>query len=582
MIKNPILPGFYPDPSICRVGDDFYMITSSFSYYPGVPIFHSRDLVNWEQIGHVLDRPSQLPIDYKAMSCGIYAPTLRYHDGVYYMITTNVTMPMWNNFIVTATDPRGPWSEMHIIEGADGIDPSLFFDDDGKAYYVGNTSVEEHGERHQALWGSEIDLKEMKLVGERHILWKGAMVNCWAPEAAHIYKKDGWYYLMIAEGGTEHWHSVAISRCCTVLGKYKGHHGNPILTHRHLGKLYPICNVGHADLVELKDGSWYMVMLGSRLMDGYHKPLGRETFMAPVEWEDGWPVVSPGTGKVEWEYPSPVSLPEHLFGENALPFTTDTDFDEEKLGLEWNEIGTPIRPFYKIEDSCLKIQLLKQEIVPYDTEFEGPISFFFGMPDDEEENQKEESGENTENSGACEENAGVVTETAEKEEEPAKVSFLGRRLQHLKFEAGTKLYFDPEQDETAGIVFIQHDANQLRAEYHLDENGNKEIAVIITRKLRTDKGVFFESHVQGTVPVNTKDGEPIYIKVVNHYTHYSFYVSTDGDKYVPVAQNVDGSFLGSETCGGFIGTYIGLFATGGDYDKDKYAAFDYFYYKGER
>lgn len=569
MIKNPILPGFYPDPSICRVEDDFYMITSSFGYYPGVPIFHSRDLTNWEQIGHVLDRPSQLPIDYKILSCGIYAPTIRYHDGIYYMVTTNISMPGWNNFVVTATDPRGPWSEMHIIEGADGIDPSLFFDDDGKAYFVGITSVEEHGERRQALYGHEFDTVEMKLKGERHILWKGAMAECWAPEAPHIYKKDGMYYLMIAEGGTEHWHSVAISRCREVLGKYEGHPGNPILTHRHLGKLYPICNVGHGDLVELKDGSWYMVMLGSRLMDGYHKPLGRETFIAPVAWEGGWPVVSPGTGKVESEYPSPASLAPHPFEAGALPFFTDTDFDEEKLGFEWNEIGRPSRPFYKLEDSCLKIRLLKQEIVPYETEINGSAFNFFKAKSEADPTEEDDETE-------CDD---VALQPAEEDGELAKVSFLGRRLQHPNFEVRCKLRFDPKPHESAGIVFIQHDANQIRLESRLNGTGKREIAVVVTKKVWNNLGAHYKSYVKGRIPLDTNEDDAIHLKVTATATRYNFYVSVDGETYLPIAEQVDASFLGSETSGGFIGTYVGLYATGGAHDLDKYAAFDSFYYR---
>ena len=162
-IKNPLLPGFYPDPSIVRVEDDFYMVTSSFSFYPGVPVFHSRDLAHWEQIGHVLDRPTQLPLGADWISGGIFAPTIRYHEGLFYMITTNVDHG--GNFIVTAQDPAGPWSEPHWIEGAEGIDPSLFWDEDGTAYYTGTSSGEDM--RHNKIWISRIDLTDFRLVGEK-------------------------------------------------------------------------------------------------------------------------------------------------------------------------------------------------------------------------------------------------------------------------------------------------------------------------------------------------------------------------------------------------------------------------------
>ncbi len=545
MIHNPILPGFHPDPSICRVGDDFYMVTSSFSFFPGVPIFHSKDLAHWEQLGYVLNRKEQLPCGYEMLSGGIFAPTIRYHEGVYYMITTNMSLGC-KNFIVTATDPRGPWSEMHIIDGADGIDPSLFFDDDGKAYYTGTTRVNEADASYQAIWGSEIDLKEMKLAGERKILWRGAMWNSYAPEGPHLYKKDGWYYLMIAEGGTEHMHAVTISRCDTVLGAYEGYQGNPILTHRHLGKMYPICNVGHADLVELPDGSWYMVMLASRLMDGYHKILGRETFIAPVTWEDGWPIVCPGDGKLSLTYPSPKGLAEWT-PENGLPMETNEDFNGDSLGLEWNEIGNPAdEPFYKIEDSCLKLKLLKNELVPWELD---------GL------------------------SANVFERIPMFGKGGSKVSFLGRRQQHMCFEAQTRLIFEPENDERAGLVVLQNDANQLRIEIGRAGQGKTTAAVISTKTAVHEGKQYFEEKILGSVTVEPSNS--IDIRMDGNYTKYSFYVSTRSGEWFPVALDADGSFMGSETSGGFIGAYIGMFAYCDTQDKDKYAAFDCFTYKGK-
>ena len=190
---NPILPGFYPDPSICRVGDDYYLVNSSFSYYPGVPIFHSKDLVHWEQIGHVLERESQLPLGGSPQSGGIYAPTIRYHEGTFYMVTTNVSGI--GNFYVTATNPAGPWSEPIILEEAGGIDPSLFFDDDGKAYYIGTVGKDEKVSKY---WGDNViylrklDLEQGKLVGETHVLWEGAFKESVWAEGPHLYKKDGY------------------------------------------------------------------------------------------------------------------------------------------------------------------------------------------------------------------------------------------------------------------------------------------------------------------------------------------------------------------------------------------------------
>lgn len=560
MIHNPILPGFYPDPSICRVGDDFYMVTSSFSYYPGVPIFHSKDLAHWEQLGHVLNRPEQLPCGYEMLSGGIFAPTIRYHEGVYYMITTNMSLGE-KNFIVTALDPAGPWSDIHVIEGADGIDPSLFFDDDGRAYYTGTTRVNEGDHSYPAIWGQEIDLKAMKLVGQRKILWRGAMINAASPEGPHIYKKDGWYYLMIAEGGTEHMHAVTIGRCSEVLGSYEGYPGNPILTHRHLGKMYPICNVGHADLVELQDGSWYMVCLASRLMDGYHKILGRETFMVPVVWEDEWPVVNPGRGHLEDVCPKPACL-QTWMPEGRLPFDTDTDFDEATLGLEWNEIGTPSKPFYKLEDSKLKLKLLKNELVPW--EFDGASANIF-------------------------ERMSLFGQS------DGKVSFIGRRQQHVQFVALTALEFEPEMGECAGLTVIQNDANQIRLEYRKDADGQKTVRVITTRTVirdgkqclekETEASVirdgrqYFEEKTEGALTVTQLFDDKLYIKLSGNGTKYSYYICTDGLEWTPVAKDVDCSWLGSETSGGFIGAYIGMYAYNDMADKDKYAAFEGFVYK---
>ena len=222
---NPILPGFYPDPSICRVNDDYYLVTSTFAYFPGVPIFHSRDLVHWNQIGNILERKEQLPLVNAETSEGIFAPTLRYHDGTFYMITTNVTPTNdINNFIVTATDPAGPWSDPYPLDSA-GIDPSLFFDDDGKCYYCGTQNRRE-GSRYfgdNEIYIQELDLNTMKLVGESYPAWHGALRGVEWPEGPHIYKKDGYYYLLISEAGTGHNHAVSIARSKSLTEPFTGH-----------------------------------------------------------------------------------------------------------------------------------------------------------------------------------------------------------------------------------------------------------------------------------------------------------------------------------------------------------------------
>lgn len=546
MIMNPILHGFYPDPSIVRVEDDFYIVCSSFSYFPGVPIFHSRDMSHWEQIGHVLDRESQLPLTYEMISGGIFAPTIRYHEGTFYMITTNMSMGC-KNFIVTSKDPKGPWSEMHIIEGADGIDPSLFFDEDGKVYYTGTTRFEDEGGNRQGIWCSEININIMELVGERKIIWDGALKEAESPEGPHIYKRNGWYYLMIAEGGTEHYHAVTISRSKDIMGPYRGYEGNPILTHRHLGKNYPICNVGHGDMVELKDGSWYMVMLGSRLMDGYHKILGRETFLAPVTWEDGWPIVSYGTGKVEMTYPSPISLREYVF-EEKMEASELEHFDGDSLGYLWNYLGTPYKKFLKLEESCLHLKLLKNKTVPW--EFDGTSANVF-------------------------ERIGMMGKTKE------CISFVGRRQEHMEFEASVKMIFEPEGREAAGLIVLQNDANQLRLEYCLEESGSPCVKCISTKIYIEDGKQYYKEQCHGFVPmININKSDEIYLMIKGLGTKYSFYAGLKEKNLIPVAENIEGGFLGSETSGGFVGAYLGMFANG-DGEREKYAAFDWFSYCGD-
>lgn len=295
--QNPVVEGFSPDPSVCRVGDDYYLVTSTFAYFPGVPIYHSKDLVNWTQIGNVLDREEQLNVKGIEISRGIFAPTIRYHEGTFYMITTNVTDG--GNFVVTATDPAGPWSNPYFIDNAPGIDPSLFFDDDGKVYYCGTrenpTGAKYNGD--WEVWLQEFDLETMQLTGVATALWKGALHTAIWPEAPHIYKKDGYYYLLIAEGGTGFNHACTVARSERIDGAYIGNKNNPILTHRHLGNEFPVQYVGHADFVDTPEGDWYLTCLAVRPREG-HSNLGRETFLAEVVWEDGWPVVNPGVGQL--------------------------------------------------------------------------------------------------------------------------------------------------------------------------------------------------------------------------------------------------------------------------------------------
>jgi len=331
--NNPIIPGFYPDPSICRAGDDYYTVHSSFEFFPGVPIFHSKDLVHWRQIGYCLTRKSQLPLGKVRASGGIYAPTIRYHDGTFYMITTNVDGR--GNFYVTAKDPAGPWSEPVWIDRA-GIDPSLFFDDDGTVYYI-----RQEGGRHGHIAQRTLNLETGKLEGKSKELWPGTG-GIW-PEGPHMYKINGKYYLMISEGGTSYDHSVTIARSDSPWGPFESNPNNPILTHRHLRK-NPIQVVGHADLVETPDG-WWLVCLGVRPQGGRYHHIGRETFLAPVTWTaDGWPVVNKN-GTIDLTVTAP-KLPQHPWPKEVVK----DDFASKTLAMQWNYLRNSYDTDYSLTE----------------------------------------------------------------------------------------------------------------------------------------------------------------------------------------------------------------------------------------
>jgi len=324
---NPIIPGFYPDPSICKKGDDYYLVTSSFEFFPGVPIFHSKDLVNWKQIGHCLTRKSQLDLDKVPCSKGIYAPTIRYnpHDDLFYMVTTNVGKG--GNFYVTAKDPAGEWSDPIWVEQG-GIDPSFFFDDDGNAHFISN--ARDRGVHAAGFLCAPIDLKTGKFLRPATPLWGGIGEN--APEAPHIYKIGDWYYQMIAEGGTELGHMVTIARSRELYGKYESCPYNPILTHRNR-KGDIIQATGHADLIEDNDGNWWAVFLGYRQTHQYFHHLGRETFLAPVTWRDGWPIINNGE-PIRLVMDGPGSAVQTLNTNYETDFTTG-------IGLDWVYLRNP-------------------------------------------------------------------------------------------------------------------------------------------------------------------------------------------------------------------------------------------------
>ena len=335
-LRNPVIPGYHPDPSVCRVGDDFYLVNSSFHYFPGVPVYHSKDLVNWELIGNALDRESQLPLKGANSLLGIYAPTIRYHDGTYYMITTNVGNG--GNFMVTAKDPHGPWSEPLWLE-QQGIDPSLWFED-GKCYMVSNPD--------NTIMLCEIDIKTGKQLTPSKALWRGTGGRY--PEGPHIYKKDGWYYLLISEGGTELAHKLTVARSRKIYGPYTSNPGNPILTNCNmLGQSMQIQGTGHGDFVQAKDGSWWVTFLAYRNFGGSYHHLGRETFLAPVEWKKGlWPVVNNN-------HSIDTLMQVRTLPEVKMPKLPTKYVFNKPLGPEWLYIQNPDSACYHMNYNKLRL-----------------------------------------------------------------------------------------------------------------------------------------------------------------------------------------------------------------------------------
>ena len=338
---NPMLQGFYPDPSIVRAGDDYYLVNSTFAWFPGIPVFHSRDLVSWTQIGNAIDRPDMLDFRGLGVERGVFAPAITWHAGTFYILNTCVDCG--GNFLITATNPAGPWSKPVWLP-FDGIDCSLFVDDDGTAWVVNNGEPPEKPryDGHRALWIQQFDLKTLKLFGPRKVLVDGGVhpedKPVWA-EGPHIFKRDGWYYLMAAEGGTAENHSETIYRSRRPDGPYTPGPVNPILTQRDLPSNRPnrVEATGHAQLVELADGNWWGVFLATRPFAGQSTLLGRETWLLPVSWHEGWPLFRPRGEPV----PLVVKRP-------ALPASPGSrwdkwtdDFTETALGPEWLRLRNP-------------------------------------------------------------------------------------------------------------------------------------------------------------------------------------------------------------------------------------------------
>lgn len=361
--RNPILAGFHPDPSICRAGNDFYLINSTFEYFPGIPIFKSSDLVNWQQIGNVIHRPQQLNYKSHRISGGLFAPAITYNKGRFYVICT-MTESL-GNFIVTAENPAGPWSDPVKLD-FEGIDPSLFFDDDGRSWIANNDSPEGKPlyNGHRAIWLQQFDPSKNKMIGPRKVLINGGVDISAKPiwiEGPHIFKRNNWYYLCCAEGGTASNHSQVILRSKSVDGPYLPWDKNPILTQRDLSPDVPdaVTCTGHADIVIGPDNNWWAVFLAVRPYKGGFSPMGRETFLLPITWtDDDWPVILPKDKRVPLIEKSPNNA---VVQSSKSPlngnFTWSDDFKQKQLSLEWIMLRKPNQQWWKLDSSAGKLEL---------------------------------------------------------------------------------------------------------------------------------------------------------------------------------------------------------------------------------
>lgn len=528
--SNPILPGGYPDPSICRVGDNFIMVNSSFEYFPALPIHKSKDLVNWELVGHGLNRLEQVSgqinlIDVQSNG-GIHAPTIRFHNGKYHIITTTVyydekkQQATATNFIITSSNPEGPWSNPIVIKGAPGIDPDIFFDDNGRVWYTGNHQPSDptfDGETE--IWMQELDPNSFQLKGQRFFLWRGACEGVWA-EGPHIYKKDGNYYLLIAEGGTSYNHAIMVAISDNITGPYIPNDRNPIFSSRHLSYDNWVHSTGHGDLIELENGRWYVVMLGIRGELKRKSNMGRETFIAPVSWEREpyswkeekilWPVIAPKSGKILKNNPL-------IFNETLV--TKETvfvdEFNKNNMGLQWVFRRVPMENMFDLEENpgFLRIYL-----------------------------------------------------TPNKLQERVRANFTGIKQTESEFSFETKMTFSPSSDnDEAGIAIVQKDNNFLS--FTIKKLGDN-ISLELKHKNEIETNIASKK-----IDFNTKI--PIKLKVESFNNIYNFYYATENQKFQFFAETPADHVLSN----GYTGAHIGLYATSNGQISIGYADFDKVKYK---
>jgi xylan 1,4-beta-xylosidase len=504
--RNPIIPGFAPDPSIVRVHDDYYLINSSFAFYPGIPIFHSRDLVNWQQIGNAIDRPSQFDFSGLGIARAIFAPTLRWLNGRFYIIGTCVECGF--TFLISAKDPAGPWSNPGWLTSVDGVDPDLFVDEDGRAWVVNNGPPQGPPayDGHRAIWLQQIDLKSQIMRGARTVLVNGGVDFAQHPiwiEGPHLIKRGNWYYLIAAEGGTAGGHSEVVFRSRRVEGPYHPGPDNPILTQRDLdpARSFPVAAAGHADFVQTQDGNWWSVFLATRPYEANLSNLGRETFLLPVTWHEDWPRILPSGLPVPQVHPRP-----------QLPLGAVTDrsrwrdsFATRQLSPDWEMIRTPAESWYRLAEETpgLTIQARAVSI-----------------------------------SGA------------------GNPSFLGKRQRHASAVVETELRYTPARiGDRAGLVAFADERHHYFLGLCQTADGAKLVVAVRDGAADPEDG-----RIIAALPYSSIPGRSLRLRISARGATYDFsYAGPDEDWRMLLAA-ADGRLLASEPTNQFTGTLIGVYA----------------------
>lgn len=527
-IVNPILAGFYPDPSICFDGKSYYLINSTFAYFPGVPVFKSDDLINWKQIGNVISKPSQMDFMDERLTRGLFAPAINYHNGLYYVTCTDIDHI--GNFVVTAKNPAGPWSNPVALPDAKGIDPSLFFDDNNKAYIVYNSDAPDNKplyQGHRTIRMYEFDPVNLKTIGTEVQLVNGGVDISKKPvwiEGPHIYKRNGYYYLMAAEGGTSVNHSEVIFRSKSITGPYLPYEHNPILTQRDLdpNRKNPITSTGHADLIQGPDGNTYAIFLGVRPYEGDYYNTGRETFMAPVKWQNDWPIINPGYAEVQYSYSVPLAGKKPSGVTPALHgnFTERVDF---KTGVPQSLLflRTLDTTWYATGKAGLTINLKPE---------------------------------------TCMDNGN-----------PA---FIGHRQQHLICSASTEIAFNATiENEKAGLIIL---ANEFHF-YYICKSVNTQNQPVIQLFKGDQQNKNMVLMTEKTIPANNKT---VFLRINAKNDQYTFEYALEQNQWKTLGKPMDGKFLSTQVAGGFTGSLFGMYATSSGKASTNKALFKWLDYKG--